>query len=831
MVPAPPPLAWSLFSARLLELGGLTLLVAEVVARIGLGAARLWRPAGLNALGRAGAGFLVGLPLVGLVNLGLGLSGLLRPGPLIAALGLLLILAPDGRSRRVLLLHAVREALAFGPAGCAALVLAVAPMLYALLTPNLDVDSLVYHLGAPSQFLRAGRILLEHVPFTFHVPLTIELAYALPLALGLDGFPQWLVFASLSSAAALWAGQCLRRGERQSAWLGPVLASSSAQILWLGSIAKIDMAAAAQFAGGAVLCASGTWALGGLLLGLALGSKFVYGPLIVLWAVIVQPPRRLWPWCLASLVLGPAAWWAKYWLATGDPVYPFATTVVPSFSWTAANRACFLASQAGLWPPDTLAWGDIPEALVHHLREDYPLLLAALPVLVVISPTRRTALALIAGQLVTLGTGHLSRYLLPSALFALFLAGRTVEWLPARARMVGAWILALVGLGFTAATPQARPGNWRDAFAPAAVLETARDTTFAVVAQALHHGGANRVIADGQTRTFGFPARFISGGSVGETPLLWQLARASRDLPELRRRYRQLGADRMLHNFVTDSWMDVAYQAFPWDDRALALHLQFCRAYLEPDILPHRTDYVNGGFMVYRLRRTPLAPAPATIWFAPGTEALYGVATAADAAHRSAEALDASRAAAARLPGVLHARNVSAHYEIVARDFKRAFADLAPGMKAGMMDFLNIPEFGATCVDLGRLDLAERVLTDSLDRYPSFRIEILSSLVRAQTLRAYEAYRRHDAPDAQRWIGGARAWLDRMDPNLAGPQGAARRQALAQVDGLEAEIDLVRGNLAGAAALFQEALRLGPELPNAVRWRTMVTHLPGAALQ
>lgn len=831
MVPAPPPLAWSLFAGRLLGLGGLALLVAEAVARIGCGAIRPWRPAGLNALGRAGAGFLVGLPLLGLLNLGLGLAGLLRLWPLLVAPVLLLLLSPDGRSRRVLLVDAAREALTFGPAGCAALAVAASPMIFALLTPNLDVDSLVYHLGAPSQFLRAGRVLLDHVPFTFHVPLTIEMAYALPLALGQDGFPQWLVFTSLSAAAAVWAGRCLSRGERQAAWLGPVLASSSAQVLWLGSIAKIDMAAAAQFAGGAVLCAPGTWALGGLLLGLALASKFVYGPLIAVWVVVQLPPRRLWRWGLVGLVLPPATWWAKSWLATGDPVYPFATTVVPSFSWTAANRACFLASQAGLWPADTLAWGDIPEALVHHLREDYPLLLAAFPVLVILSPTRRPALALVAGQLVTLGAGHLTRYLLPSAVLGFFLAGRTVERLPDRARTIAAWVLALVGLSFTAITPQARPGNWQDAFTPAATLATARDSTFAVVAEALTRGGAARVIGDGQTRTHGFPARFISGGSVGETPLLWQLARTSRDLPELRRRYRQLGADRILHNFVTDSWMDVAYQAFPWDDRALALHLTFCRVYLEPDVLPLRTDYVNGGFMVYRLRRTPLVPPPATIWFAPGTEALYGPATAADAAHRSAEALDASRVAAARLPGVLHARNVCAHYEIVARDFKGAFADLAPGMHAGMMDFLNIPEFGATCVDLGQPDLAERILNDALDRYPSFRTEILASLVRSQTIRAYGAYRRHDAGGAQRWIDAARGSLDRMDANLAGPQADARRQALAQIDGLEAEIDLVRGNLSGAAALFQEALRLAPELPNAVRWRTMVTHLPGAALQ
>lgn len=826
MPPAPLPLVWTLWLARLLGLGVASLLLAEAAARIGQGALRLRPPRFRSACTRVGLGFLLAVPLLGLTNLGLGLAGLLRPGPLAGAAVLLFLLSGALRQRSLLLRAAAAEVRALGAAGLAALGLAAAAIAYYLLTPEFDQDSLVYHLGAPAQFLVAGRVLLDHLPFVFHLPLTVEMAYALPLAFGEERLPRCLEFATLAALGSVWIGHALEAGEPEAGWLGPLLVCTSPMVMWLASTSKNDMAAASLFAAGALLCLRGARVAGWVYLGLALAAKFVYAPLVVLWAVAFRPGWRRLPWAGAGLLLPSAAWWAKSWLATGNPVYPFASGAFPSLDWGAANRASFLVSQRGIWEANTLRWPDVPLAVLHDVWQDYRLLLPGLALLLVFGPARRVAVLLGAGLAAALGLGHLSRYMLPAALVGYLLAGRLPRLLPASLRRVATGALALVALGVIGASPFARRDQWRDALTAWGPTLAARDTTFAELADDLRRLGVTSAVLDGQTRTFRFPARFIAAGAVGETPLLWRLATEARDPAELRRRYRQLGDPWLIHNFVGCSWMDMTFAPFAWNDRALALHLEFCRRYLEVGLPARRSDYQNGGFTGYRLRREPLSRPPATIWFAPGTEALYAVSTAATVDRQPADALAACRAVIPRLPGVLHALNQCGHYEMELERYDAALADLTPGIRAGMMDFLNVPEYGMAALMLKQPDVAVPVLEDALTRYPDLAGRILLALAQVHLQRAYAAYGARDPGTAAFEINETFSRMNRMGPAAERAQGAAARRVRAMAHGLLGEFRLLNRDQEGARQAFREALALASDLPQARRWEAALAGHP-----
>ncbi len=224
-----------------------------------------------------------------------------------------------------------------------ALVLAVIWLLSALpaVMPPTEADSMVYHLDAPRTFLEAGRLFQPPFRDRFYFPMTVELLYLIPMSLDSDIVPRLLHLASgvlLVAAVAVLAQQTY--GGRAGLLSVPVVAS----IPMLGAIASwayIDLtwclfqtltlvAVLHWWRGG-----SWRWLLlGGTLLGLALGSKYLalqaaiaLGP-IVLWGALRgrAPARGV---TLAGLALGiPAVvvafpWYAKNALLTGNPFHPF----------------------------------------------------------------------------------------------------------------------------------------------------------------------------------------------------------------------------------------------------------------------------------------------------------------------------------------------------------------------------------------------------------------------------------------------------------------------------------------------------------------------------
>jgi hypothetical protein len=226
------------------------------------------------------------------------------------------------------------------------------------LTPPHHWDPLSYHLVAPQQFLRTGRIVpVPGVEFS-NLPLTTELLYGVGLAAGSEAFGQLLHAAyALICGLGVW-GMAQRHRDRTTAWLAlPLFFGAPLVFVWarvanndltLGCFVLLSIAAALRANPGPEAADSSSpaqarrWlALAGIFAGLAFGTKYqaVYAiaPLGVVllvdhWATQARATGR--PWravgtallhaaifgVLTALVASP--WYIKNWLWLGNPVWP-----------------------------------------------------------------------------------------------------------------------------------------------------------------------------------------------------------------------------------------------------------------------------------------------------------------------------------------------------------------------------------------------------------------------------------------------------------------------------------------------------------------------------
>ncbi|HEX5506502.1 MAG TPA: glycosyltransferase family 39 protein [Thermomicrobiales bacterium] len=336
--------------ARLFDL---CLLAGALLLAHALGA-RLLRALGLTAAPAEGTACATGLGLGALAYaaLALGFVGLYRPPVLLAAVALAAVLL-----RRDLATSAagvfraarrLREIAGAMPRGVPVLVVLLAGALFlamlGALTPPHHYDPLSYHLVAPARYLQTGRIApLPHLEYA-NLPFTAEVLYGIGLAFGSLAFGQLLhlAFGGLT-ALALWA-LARRRCEAPTAWLAlAVFLATPLVTVWM-RVADVDLAlacfvflmlAAALRAGDADAGpAARRWlALAGAFGGLALGTKYqalFVVPVLALLLVIDGAWRRRGARKAAGdalVFLGAAAlvaapWYAKNWIALGNPLWP-----------------------------------------------------------------------------------------------------------------------------------------------------------------------------------------------------------------------------------------------------------------------------------------------------------------------------------------------------------------------------------------------------------------------------------------------------------------------------------------------------------------------------
>jgi len=306
----------------------------------------------LRARGRGGlvevAAAALGLGLLGQCVFALGWAGLLSPVPL-AALAMAAAVCAVGALPRPARPKLPRLMPA---AGAAAGLLAFAGLCVILraLAPATDWDVRAYHLAVPELYLRAGRSLPLPWLIHSHWPHLMETLYALPLAAGRDGAAALL---HAGAAALLVFGVFLAgsaAGGPVAGWSAALLLAAQPALLREAGTAHCDagaalfaLAAAAALARAEKESGDGWLAAAGLLAGLGAACKLTMLAPLAAWTLRLALRRRP---RAAAVFAGAAAlmvapWFLKEWLASGDPVWPFAPRLfgLPAAAAALGSRA------------------------------------------------------------------------------------------------------------------------------------------------------------------------------------------------------------------------------------------------------------------------------------------------------------------------------------------------------------------------------------------------------------------------------------------------------------------------------------------------------------
>ncbi len=397
-----------------LVLAGSAFLIAvglgqKILARLGVG--------GSTREGRVVAP-LVGLGAMGYAFGALAFVGLLSPASLIlTAAGLTLVAGEKITTQRGALRR--RTSAFLGRVkGLEPIAALIALVLVALITvalvealaPPSDYDGLMYHLVGPKDMLQSGGMLGWPDLWQANGPFTAEMLFAFGLALGSDTFAKLiqLIFAVVYIAVTYVLA--VRYVGSRGAWVALAVLLGVPLLLTYASVAYTDFAwAACQVT--ALLCIviwndegkPGWLIAGGILGGVALGSKYLaLGPIAVLglsilWLSRAKGLRRAATHAalfgLTACLVG-LPWYAKNWIALGNPVFPF---FLPSAEWPAARINLLMSYLSSFGVGHRLSdLIRIPWAIfLEHMKfgtlwpiADYPGFLFPLALLYVVSPQR-----------------------------------------------------------------------------------------------------------------------------------------------------------------------------------------------------------------------------------------------------------------------------------------------------------------------------------------------------------------------------------------------------------------------------------------------------------
>jgi hypothetical protein len=234
------------------------------------------------------------------------------------------------------------------------------------LAPPLKFDALVYHLALPERYLELGRVIPAPEIMFWGMPQVAELLYTWAIALAGQETAAALGWLAGTLALTGLAGLLGPHFGARAAWVAVAVLlcgnSLSAALAW----GYVDwwtvlfgvsfLAALARWRGSpAGLSRERALSLAGLYAGLALGTKYSAGVLIlgglavILWdrresglhTILAAGLRFSLPAVLVSL-----PWWIRNALATGNPFYPF---FYPSGAMSAFRLAFFSLPAWGGW--------------------------------------------------------------------------------------------------------------------------------------------------------------------------------------------------------------------------------------------------------------------------------------------------------------------------------------------------------------------------------------------------------------------------------------------------------------------------------------------------
>jgi tetratricopeptide (TPR) repeat protein len=808
------------------KLLAVALILAEGLAHIGAGLVPFLRAGKSAALELFGCGYLLGLCVIAATLFGLGATGLFSPPAMILA-GVALLFASDFRRKpRIILAGAARELLLLGPTGLSALVLGAAPALLWMMLPENEVDSFIYHLGIADQWLKSHKLLLSWVPAPFHLPTPIEMTMAIPIMLGDDRIGKTMTGLSFVATGLLFASECIRRGRRCPAWLGPLVVLASANVLWLVPITKNDISASAMVVAGALLVRRGLFLPGAVLLGSGCAAKMVYGPFIAVWCLAYRPPMvRIIPF-LAVLVIPSLPWFVREYVASGNPFFLLGGALIPTFDWSEVNWASFDTYRRPFRDADSPGMAGFLAGWWSYYRLENLLLCLALPGLVAFGRFRREVLACLLGHALILAAGHHYRFLLPATWLLCLMAAAELERIPSTVlrrsvcALVAVYALTCVYMGAATRRPLLRM-----ALLPASAARSQILTTYGKAIRDLSILNPPRLLLVGEQRCYLLPGRIVYNGCLGETPVVWKLARESRTAGELRKKFRQMGVRLVLYNCAGSKWVQKYSVSFEWTRRMAGLYSEFCRRYLDPAVMPERCDYANGGYYLYRVSDAGRPRPLDEVFFLPGAEGICYRGLGLMGAGRYVEAIPWLAEVVRDHPAVMAFRSELAFCHYMAGNFADAYRLFGPPIAKGYIDTVNVPSCAIAAYNLGRLDEAERLYRTTLARYPDHadpaRVGI-GSVFEARAL-LYMGEGRKDAAEAA--IARAEEWLRLPTAYINPTVEIQRRQRLAQLAGFKGDIQRSLGHWPAAIAWYTEALRIAPDAPGTDNWRKAIGDL------
>ena len=225
--------------------------------------------------------------------------------------------------------------------------------LLSAMTPPFEYDELEYHLGAPAEYIKAGRIIALPHNFYSNLPQLTETLYLLALKMS-SGVAAKLLHWSfgLFGAVAAYAISA-RLWQKQIGLTAAALFYCVPLMQDLSETARIDLATTffAMLAFGALLYWQQDsrdnhylW-LSAITAGCAVATKWTAVPVVLLPAVVfvaimTMSLRLSFVFCLLSSVFV-VPWLIKNWLFMGNPVYPLLSNVFHSPHWSAEQAALF----------------------------------------------------------------------------------------------------------------------------------------------------------------------------------------------------------------------------------------------------------------------------------------------------------------------------------------------------------------------------------------------------------------------------------------------------------------------------------------------------------
>jgi tetratricopeptide (TPR) repeat protein len=817
-----------LLTGRLVYLLATAILMAELVARLGLAPARFVSYRRSDNLEYFGVGYLAGVAAIGVAFLGLACIGLFTHTLVLVLFAVMVAASPGGWTTRSVLLAAAREFLAVGAPWVLLVAACALPTGIAMLVPETEQDSFIYHLGSVWQWFQAGRLPIDYVPFSFHLPLPVEMIYAIPLALGDDRIARWMLASCFIAASSIYGSRMLREGNPGAAWLGPIVAMGAATFWHLLTMTKNDIATASLFVTGALFLRYGRSGIGALFLGASFASKLVVGPLVAIWFLLYVRRVRRPVFFFLMLCIPVLPWLAKAWLATGNPVYPIFYGIFPVFSWDGRNQAVFRAYTSTLrsmpsWDPVSFF-----RAFFNFFLNEYILLLVALPFLLRYGRNRLETAACAAGQLVMFKIGLVPRYLIPiDWLLGLQLASELGRLKQSRWKAGATLALVAFSVWNIGRSPSVQIRRWSDSWRPMAAVLEDQLTTYAEMGREISAMKCRRILLVGEIRTHRIPARVMYAGALGETPVTWKITRESRDIGEMRKRFRQIGADIMVLNYVTGFNIAQYYLAYSWDTQMLARYQDFALSYLKQLNNPVGSDNGNGCFAIIGMKRAPILPFQNSVFSLPGAEVIYVRAITLEKRGDYPSEMAELSALAKFIPRVRFTMSEMARIRMMTGDYEGTFQTLKPLVERGAIDESILAYYGSSAYALNRFDIAEQAFRKHMTLYRYNTGTIGYRLAHVLYLRTVHANASVPSAADAALLREAESILDRVPQSPGNVTPEARLDAQAYIKGRLADYLAGRGDKAGALRLYEEAIKLAPNLPITAIWRGKRTGLGG----